>query len=257
MLFNKTMNYTSSTEHENVLKNIKTLEQIWKKRCNVIEGNNKGNYRYHLLFILNDLGEEIENNRPHFFGNSYAKKFLKLQIANYCTFCQQTEKSSKIDKIKRKWAKEVNNELRLIAKALGGGIKLEYIPEYIPNWTEYINNIINQLTSNSHFQKTIDILYQQLFEKDLFNDQIEFLVDTLIILFNSRGRLQLYFELQKQLETIEECIYNANILENSRDVLGIDSAKQIFLSPQVWNSPLKNAQSPNEYKEEVRNYYSK
>jgi hypothetical protein len=245
------MNYTSSTEHENVIKNIEPLNNIWKRRCEAFKKNNKGDCgrHLHLLFILNDLREELENNKSHFSRNSYAKTFFKLQVNNYCNICN--EKSSELDKTKRKWAKEVNSELSSIVQVLCGGTQ-----EDIPNLTEHINNIINQLTSDSHFQKTIDILYQQLFKRDLVNDQIEFLVDTLIILFNRRGKIGLYFELQKQLQTIEQSIYDVTILENNRDLLGIDSTKQIFLSPQVWGSPLKNGQSPNEYKEEVRNYYS-
>ncbi|MFN5239098.1 MAG: hypothetical protein ACK5WC_11765 [Aphanizomenon sp.] len=245
------MNYTSSTEHENVIKNIEPLNNIWKRRCEAFKKNNKGDCgrHLHLLFILNDLREELENNKSHFSRNSYAKTFFKLQVNNYCNICN--EKSSALDKTKRKWAKEVNSELSSIVQVLCGGTQ-----EDIPNLTEHINNIINQLTSDSHFQKTIDILYQQLFKRDLVNDQIEFLVDTLIILFNRRGKIGLYFELQKQLQTIEQSIYDVTILENNRDLLGIDSTKQIFLSPQVWGSPLKNGQSPNEYKEEVRNYYS-
>lgn len=246
------MNYTSSTERENVIKNIEPLNNIWKRRCEAFKKNNKGDCgrHLHLLFILNDLREELENNKSHFSRNSYAKTFFKLQVNNYCNICN--EKSSELDKTKRKWAKEVNSELSSIVQVLCGGTQLEDIP----NLTEHINNIINQLTSDSHFQKTIDILYQQLFKRDLVNDQIEFLVDTLIILFNRRGKIGLYFELQKQLQTIEQSIDDVTILENNRDLLGIDSTKQIFLSPQVWGSPLKNGQSPNEYKEEVRNYYS-
>jgi hypothetical protein len=79
------MNYTLDNAPGHIIKNIENLQKIWKQRCNAIEQNQKGDYSSHLLFILNDLREEIENNKQKFSNNPYARIFFKLRISNYCT----------------------------------------------------------------------------------------------------------------------------------------------------------------------------
>jgi hypothetical protein len=248
------MNYTLDNAPSHIIKNIENLQKIWKQRCNAIEKNKKGDYSRHLLFVLNDLREEIENNKEKFSNNPYARIFFKLQISNYCSYCTVFQhKISELDKIKRKWAKKVDEELRLIAKILGGEfVKNSF--DKIENWTTHINDIINKLISDSHFQKTIDFLCENLYPRTCVDEQIKFLVDTLIILFNSRGKLQIDIALENQLETIQELEYIERTRINFKHLIGdLDT----YLYPKVWGSPsFQNGQSPNEYKEQVKNYYS-
>lgn len=103
------MDFTLSNAPEHVIKNIDNLQQIWLQRCNDIENNQKGSYSRHLLLILHDLREEIQNNKNRFSQNAYEKKFFKIQFSTYCSF--KKEQLDDLDRIRQTWTREVDREL--------------------------------------------------------------------------------------------------------------------------------------------------
>ncbi|MEA5549660.1 hypothetical protein VB713_01465 [Anabaena cylindrica UHCC 0172] len=228
------MDYTLSEAPEYVIKNIEILKQIWEERCDAIEKNVKGDYSRHLLLILNDLREEIDNNKDRFSKNAYAKKFFKIQIATYCTF--KTEQIEELDKIKREWTKEVNQELFFIVESLSDEHKkfeLDDIPILI-------QRIESKLISEDSFGQGIEILYDRLTKEKINLNHIEFLVDTIILLFYNRGILELKSILNDQLQQFN----NTSIFPDKDN-----------LYPTVFGSPSRETKSLDEHKEEIREYY--
>ncbi|OYD96141.1 hypothetical protein CDG77_09120 [Nostoc sp. 'Peltigera membranacea cyanobiont' 213] len=100
------MDFTLSNAPEYAIKNIETLQQIWLERCDAIENNQKGSYSRHLLLMLYDLREEIQNNKNRFSQNAYGKKFFKIQFSSYYSF--KKEQLDDLDKIKKSWTREVD-----------------------------------------------------------------------------------------------------------------------------------------------------
>ncbi|MDM9583305.1 hypothetical protein [Nostoc sp. GT001] len=98
------MDFTLSNAPEYVIKNIDNLQQVWLRRCDAIENNQKGSYSRYLLLILHDLREEIQNNKNRFSQNAYGKKFFKIQFSSYCSF--KKEQLDDIDKIRKVWTRE-------------------------------------------------------------------------------------------------------------------------------------------------------
>jgi hypothetical protein len=228
------MDWNLSDAPEYVIKNIELLKQIWKERCDAIENNIKGDYSRHLLFILNDLREEIDNNKNRISKNPYAKKFFKMQLAIYCTF--KKEQIEELDKIKRQWTQEVNQELYFLAEALSDDnhkFELDDIPILI-------QRIENKLTSEDSFGEIIKILYEKLIEEKLNSNHIEFLVDTIIILFNTKGMSDLRTQLDEQFEKFEDIL---------------TSSDKDILYPMVFGSPSRDTKYIDEYREEIINYY--
>jgi hypothetical protein len=230
------MNCTLSNAPEYVIKNIELLKEIWRQRCDAIENNIKGDYSRHLLFIINDLLEEIKNNKDRFSKNAFGKKFFKIQISTYCTF-KQEQKIDDLDKIKRQWTQEVNQELCFITEALSDEQKklgLDDIPILI-------QRIEKKLTSENSFGQVIEILYDKLTKEKIDQKHIEFLVDTMILLFYAKGILELKSILNDQLQQFNN--------KTSRLIYGDN------LYPTVFGSPSRETKSLDEHKEEIREYY--
>lgn len=239
------MNYTLSNAPECVIKNIEFLKTLWKERCDDIQNNLKGDYSRHLLLILNDLREEIENNKYRFSKNSYGKKFFKIQIANYCSF--KKENVDELDKIKRSWTQEVNQELFFIAEALSDQDKSSKLE--LEDISILIKYIEKKLTSENNFDLLTKILYSKLFEENINKNHIKFLLETLILLFNSKGILELESIFDYQFENFEYILTSDDIFAYDEDQY------QYNLYPNLWGSPPRNGQSLNDYREELRNYY--
>ncbi|MBE9106300.1 hypothetical protein IQ229_15570 [Nostoc cf. edaphicum LEGE 07299] len=110
------MDFTLSNAPKYVITNIEILQQIWLERCDVIENNQKGSYSRHLLLILHDLREEIQNNKNRFSQNAYGKKFFKIQFCTYCSF--KKEQLDDLDRIRQTWTREADRELYFITEAL-------------------------------------------------------------------------------------------------------------------------------------------
>lgn len=228
------MDWNLSDAPEYVIKNIEILKQIWDKRFNAIENNVKGDYSRHLLLILNDLREEIDNNKDRFSKNAYAKRFFKIQIATYCTF--KKDQLDELDKIKRSWTQEANQELCFIAEALSDEqhkFELDDIPILI-------QRIENKLISEDSFGQVSEILYDRLTKEKINLNHIEFIVDTMILLFYNRGILELKSILNDQLQQFN----NTSILTDKDN-----------LYPTVFGSPSRETKSLDEHKEEIREYY--
>ncbi|MEA5514545.1 hypothetical protein [Nodularia sp. UHCC 0506] len=228
------MNDTLSNPPEYVIINLDKLKQIWAERCKIIENNEKGDYSRHLLLLLNDLREEIHNNENRFSKNAYGKKFFKTQIATYCTF--KKEQIDELDKIKRLWTQEVNQELYFIAEALSD----DAIKFQLDDISILTQRIENKLTSEDSFGKIIDILHEKLIEEKLNYDLMGFLIDTIIILFNAKGMLELDSTLDDQFEKFEDIL---------------TSPEKDNLYPMVSGSPSKGTKSIDEYREDIKNYY--
>jgi hypothetical protein len=228
------MDYTLSNAPEYVIKNIEILKQIWKERCDAIENNIKGDYSRHLLFILNDLREEIDNNKDRFSKKHYGKKFFKIQIATYCTF--KKEQIDELDKIKRLWTQEVNQELCFIAESLSD----EQNKFELDDISILIQRIESKLTSKDSFEKIIQSLYDRLNNEEINKNHMEFLLDTIIILFNSKGMLELKFILDDKFQNFE----GTSIFPDKDN-----------LYPTVFGSPYRETKSLNEHREEIRQYY--
>ncbi|MBU7581418.1 MAG: hypothetical protein KAF91_00635 [Nostoc sp. TH1S01] len=228
------MDFTLSNAPEYALKNIYTLQQIWLERCDVIENNQKGSYSRHLLLILHDLREEINNNKERFYKNAYGKKFFKLQISTYCSF--KKEQIDDLDRIKRDWTQEVNQELYFINEALSDNNSKFELEDILI----LIKRIEEKITSENSFGKVINLLYEKILERDLNEEQIEFIVDTIIILFNSKGVLELKLILKEQFQKFEDILTDP---------------KQNYLYPLLFGSPSRYTKSIDEHKEELRRYY--
>ncbi|MEH1792405.1 hypothetical protein [Nostoc sp.] len=228
------MDFTLSNAPEYVIKNIENLQQIWLERCDVIENNQKGSYSRHLLLIIHDLREEIQNNKNRFSQNAYGKKFFKIQFSTYCSF--KKEQLDDLDRIRQTWTREVDRELYFITEALSDN-KSKFELEDI---LILIQRIEEKITSENSLSQVINILYEKILEKDLNSNQIEFIVDTIIILFNSKGMLELESILNDQFQKFED--------------IGIDP-EQVHLYPTLFGSPSRDAKSVDEQKEELRTYY--
>ncbi|MEH2457967.1 hypothetical protein [Nostoc sp.] len=228
------MDFTLSNAPEYVIKNIETLQQIWLERCDAIENNQKGSYSRHLLLILHDLREEIQNNKNRFSQNAYGKKFFKIQFSGYCSF--KKEQIDDLDKIRKSWTVEVNQELYFITEALSDNKSKFELDEILI----FLKRIETKITSENSFSKVIDLLYEKLLEKDLNYIQIEFLVDTIIILFNAKGMLELKSILDEQFQKFEDIA---------------TYPEQGNLYPTLFGSPLRDAKSIDEHKEELIKYY--
>jgi hypothetical protein len=255
------MSYTLSTAPEHIIKNVETLKQIWKDSCEAIEHDLKGDYSRNLLLILNDLREEIDNNKDYFSNNSYGKKFFEIQIANYCTF--KKNPNDELDNIKRLWTVDVHEELNFIVEALSnndtqhknknihdrnnnvqGKFELEDI-------SILIKRIEKRLISENSFELLIKILYDRLIEENINDKQIEFLVDTLILLFNHKGIFEIKDILESQFEKFE-----AILTSESEFIFKLDDDEdKENLYPMVLESPQKNGKNINEYIQEVKEYY--
>ncbi len=229
------MSCTFSDAPIEVITNLKELQRIWKERCVIIENNIKGNYSRHLLLILHDLREEIENNKYIFSQNSYAKKFFKIQFNSYCTY--RTSNIDPLGRIKRYWAEEVNQELCFITEALSDQLCRFELEDILI----LLQSIENKLTSENSFEKIIKKLYKELFEKKINFNHIEFLVDTIIILFNNKGMVEIKEILDDQLEKFE-------------DISIIDEENYTWFA-SVFGTPPRNADNINDYKECVKKYY--
>ncbi|HYW20812.1 MAG TPA: hypothetical protein VE956_16205 [Nodularia sp. (in: cyanobacteria)] len=228
------MDYNLSNAPEYVIKNLDKLKQIWDQRCKIIENNEKGYYSRHLLLILNDLREEIHNNKDRFDKNTYGKKFFKIQVATYCTF--KKEQIDELDKIKRLWAQEVNQELCFIAEALSD----EAIKFQLDDISILTQRIENKLTSEDSFGKIIEILYEKLIKETIHDNHIEFIVDTIILLFDAKGLLEVKSILKNQLQQFE----NTSTWQDKDN-----------LYPTVQGSPSRGTKSIDEHREEIRRYY--
>ncbi|OBQ34933.1 MAG: hypothetical protein AN485_14790 [Anabaena sp. MDT14b] len=228
------MDYTLSNAPEYVIKNIEILKQIWKERCDAIENNIKGDYSRHLLFILNDLCEEIIENKDRFSKKRYGRKFFKIQIATYCTF--KKEQIDELDKIKRLWTQEVNQELCFITEALSDEEKKFELDDI----SILIQRIESKLTSKDSFEKVIQSLYDRLNKGEINKNHMGFLLDTIIILFNSKGMLELKFILDDQFQSFER----TSIFPDKDN-----------LYPTVFGSPYRGTKSLDEHREEIRQYY--
>ncbi|PHM07666.1 hypothetical protein [Nostoc sp. 'Peltigera malacea cyanobiont' DB3992] len=228
------MYFTLSNAPEYVIKNIENLQQIWLERCKAIEKNQEGSYSRHLLLILHDLREEIQNNKNRFSQNAYGKKFFKIQFSTYCSF--KKEQLDDLDKIRRVWTIEVDRELYFITEALSDSkSKFE-----LDDISILIKRIEEKITSKNSLRKVIKILYDKILEKDLNSNQIEFIVDTIIILFNSKGMLELKSILNDQFQKFED--------------IGTDP-EQVYLYPTLFGSPSRDVKLLDEHKEELKKYY--
>ncbi|MEH1813092.1 MAG: hypothetical protein V7K26_19780 [Nostoc sp.] len=228
------MYFTLSNAPEYVIKNIENLQQIWLERCKAIEKNQEGSYSRHLLLILHDLREEIQNNKNRFSQNAYGKKFFKIQFSTYCSF--KKEQLDDLDKIRRVWTIEVDRELYFITEALSDSkSKFE-----LDDISILIKRIEEKITSKNSLRKVIKILYDKILEKDLNSNQIEFIVDTIIILFNSKGMLELKSILNDQFKKFED--------------IGTDP-EQVYLYPTLFGSPSRDVKLLDEHKEELKKYY--
>ncbi|MBD2386799.1 hypothetical protein [Cylindrospermum sp. FACHB-282] len=228
-----------------MIKNIEILKKIWRERCELIKNNETGDYSRHLLLILQDLHEEIYVNKDHFAKSQYGKKFFEISLCNYCVFFTNTKDNQgqgfdlptqkELNKLKRDWAAKVNQELSFIVETLskdnktGGKFKLE-------DFLILIRNIENKLTSVKNFELTLKLLYKQLLESKPDDQQIQFLVDTIILLFNRKGILSIEDILDSQFEDFKDI-------------------NQDYLIPRVWGSPSQNQKSSDEYREELKLYY--
>lgn len=194
--------------------------------------NQKASYSRHLLFILYDLREEIINNKNRFSQNAYARKFFKIQFSGYCSF--KKEQIDELDKIRKSWTLEVNQELYFITEALyDNKIKFELDDILI-----LIKRIETKITSENSFSKVTELLYERIIEKNLNYIQVEFLIDTIIILLNGKGMLELKSKLDEQFQKFEDIRnYQGN------------------LYPALFGSPSKDTKPIDEYKEELRKYY--
>ncbi|MCE2721093.1 MAG: hypothetical protein ACK5RY_22305 [Dolichospermum sp.] len=244
------MSYTLSTAPEHIIKNIETLKQIWKDSCEAIKNDLTGDYSRHLLLLLNDLHEEIDNNKEKFSNNSYGKKFFEIQIASYCSF-KQNKKYDELDEIKKEWTKDINEELKFICEALSdNNVKFKFQLEDIPI---LIKRIEKKIISENSFALIIKKLYNNLLAENINYMQVKFLSETLILLFNNKGRVELYFMLEEQFEKFEYINtypHNEYLYETLYDLQDTDD-----LCPKVWGSPLRNGQTIGEYIEEVSSYY--
>ncbi|MDF5711569.1 MAG: hypothetical protein PUP90_28800 [Nostoc sp. S4] len=228
------MDFTLLNAPEYVIDNIEKLKKIWFERCELIENNQKGFYSRHLLLILHDLREEILNNKNRFSQNAYGRKFFKIQFSGYCGF--KKEQIDELDKIRKSWTVEVNQELYFITEALSDNkTKFELDDILI-----LIKRIEPKLTSENSFIKVTELLYEKILEKDLNYIQVEFLVDTIIILFNAKGMLELKSRLDEQFQKFE-------------DITTYPDQNNLY--PALFGSPLKDAKSIDEYKEELKKYY--
>jgi hypothetical protein len=252
------MSYTLSTAPEHILKNIETLKQIWKDSCEAIKNDLAGDYSRHLLLLLNDLHEEIDNNKEYFSKNSYGKKFFEIQIASYCSFKQNNNKQNKkyddLDGIRKEWTKEINEELNFICEALSdNNSKSSQFKFQLEDIPILINRIEKKIISENSFELIIKKLYNNLLEENINYMQVKFLSETLILLFNNKGRLELSFILEEQFEKFKYITtypYNEYLYETLYDLQDTDD-----LCPAVWGSPLRNGQPIGEYIEEVSSYY--
>jgi hypothetical protein len=252
------MSYTLSTAPEHIIKNVETLKQIWKDSCEAIKNDLAGDYSRHLLLLLNDLHEEIDNNKEYFSKNSYGKKFFEIQIASYCSFKQNNNKQNKkyddLDGIRKEWTKEINEELNFICEALSdNNSKSSQFKFQLEDIPILINRIEKKIISENSFELIIKKLYNNLLEENINYMQVKFLSETLILLFNNKGRLELSFILEEQFEKFEYITtypYNEYLYETLYDLQDTDD-----LCPAVWGSPLRNGQPIGEYIEEVRSYY--
>ncbi|MEH2395376.1 MAG: hypothetical protein V7K21_28230 [Nostoc sp.] len=228
------MDFTLSNAPEHVIKNIENLQQIWWERCEAIENNQKGAYSRHILLILHDLREEIQNNKNRFSQNAFGKKFFKIQFSTYCSF--KKEQLDDLDRIRQTWTREVDRELNLITEALSDN-KSKFELEDI---LILIQRIEEKITSENSFRQVINLLYEKVLEKDLNHNHIEFIVDTIILLFNFKGMLELQSILYHQFQKFED--------------IGTDP-EQVNLYPTLFGSPSRDTKSVDEHKEELRTYY--
>ncbi|MEH1911757.1 MAG: hypothetical protein V7K95_29615 [Nostoc sp.] len=232
MILPEKMDFTNAPEH--VIKNIENLQQIWLERCDAIENNQKGSYSRHLLLILHDLREEIQNNKNRFSQNAYGKKFFKIQFSSYCSF--KKEQLDDLDKIKKSWTREVDQELYFITEALSDNKSKFELDDILI----FIQRIEEKITSENSLRQVINLLYEKILEKDLNNNHIEFIVDTIILLFNSKGMLELKSRLEDQFQKFEDIA---------------TYPEQGNLYPTLFGSPSRDAKSIDEHKEELRKYY--
>lgn len=230
------MDYNLSNAPEYVIKNLNNLKQIWTEKCKIIENNQKGDYSRHLLLLLNDLREEIHNNKNRFSNNAYGKKFFKIQFASYCSF--KKEPIDELDKIKRLWTQEVNQELCFIAEALSDEDKTNKFQ--LDDLSILTQRIENKLTSEESFGKIIEFLYEKLIKETINDNHIEFLVDTIILLFDAKGLLEVKSILEDQFQQFEK----TSICPDKDN-----------LYPTVQGSPSRGTKSIDEYSEEIRKYY--
>ncbi len=228
------MDITLSSADEYVIKNLERLQQIWLERCDAIEKNQKGSYSRHLLLILHDLREEIHNNKNRFSQNAYGKKFFKIQFSTYCSF--KKEQLDDLDKIRKAWTREVDQELYFITEALSDNKSKFELDDILI----FIQRIEKKITSENSLRQVINLLYEKTLEKDLNDNHIEFVVDTIILLFNSKGMLELKSILDDQFQKFED--------------IAIDP-EQVHLYPTLFGSPSRDAKSVDEHKEELRKYY--
>lgn len=242
------MNYTLSSADGYIIKNIELLQEVWKESCEAIENDLKGDYSRNLLLILNDLREEIDNNKDHFSKNAYAKKFFEIQIATYCTIKQ--DQSDELNKTKKLWTEDVHEELNFIVESLSDkNTQIRFQLEDIPI---LIQRIEEKLISENSFELIIQILDDKLRKKNTNFDQISFLTQTLILLFNSKGILEVKSILDDLFEEFHE-------IENSVDYRGyyefLELGDNCGFYPKLWGSPLRNGKPIQEYIEEVKSYY--
>ena len=228
------MDFTLSNAPEYLNNNLEILQQIWLERCEVIEINQKGSYSRHLLLILQDLREEIHKNKEWFSQNAYGKKFFKIQFSTYCSF--KKEQLDDLDKIRKAWTREVDRELCFITEALSDNKNKFELDDILI----LIKRVEEKITSENSFRQVINLLYEKVLEKELNHNHIEFIVDTIILLFNFKGMLELQSILDDQFQKFEEIA---------------TYSEQDHLYPTLFGSPSRDAKSIDEHKEELRKYY--
>lgn len=229
------MDFTLSNAPEYVITNIRTVIRLWAQRFNLINKFEIGTYSRHLLLIISDLYEEIQNNQKFFSSNQYGKKFFEIHISSYCG---SKNKSSKLDNLKQKWTREVNQELSFIKEALshsnklGGKFGLEDIPLLLQCVEE-------KITSTDSLEAAIQLLGDTIFEEQPTIELLEFLVDTIILLFNRQGLLAIERLFKYQFESFED-IYD-------------DGEGKLY--PKIWGVSGQNSKTIEEYREILNLYY--
>jgi hypothetical protein len=227
------IDFNLSNAPEYVIENINTTIDLWMERFNLIKKNEIGNYNLHLLLVIPDLHEEIQNNIIFFGKNQYGKKFFETQISSYCN----SKKCSELDKLKQEWTIGIKRQLCFVEEALshnnkaGGRFGLEDI-------LMLIQRIEEKITSENSFEIAIQLLTEKIFQEKPKKELIQFLVDTIILLFNRRGFLDIERLLKYQFEYFEHIV-----------------SREGKLYPRLSVTPLEEDKSDEEYREELKSYY--
>ncbi|MHC5719691.1 MAG: hypothetical protein ACYTX0_48540, partial [Nostoc sp.] len=145
-----------------------------------------------------DLCEEIHKNKERFSQNAYGKKFFKIQFSTYCSF--KKEQLDDLDEIRKAWTIEVDQELYFIIEALSDNKSKFELDDILI----LIKRVEEKITSENSFRQVINLLYEKVLEEDLNDNHIEFLVDTIILLFNFKGMLELESILNHQFQKFED-----------------------------------------------------